>query len=273
MKVYPIHQNLNTSFVDLSSLVKHLYSLQFVGRVHLELSAYEADIVFRPRNQVHAREYDHLAGCLKDGEVALRNILVRAQEPNGRIHVFSEEVSPQARTLVNRVFVDEAIVSGARKMAFGFCDTNASSGLPEADILDIALINRDREEFKELVLEILKNASVAFEKQGLDFELLFYKACKVNSDRFPFLAPEASGLEFNEGRLYVAENVSADQLADALSALLGHILLRLRQSRENSLLFDQTTYRMRTVLARRSRLLDRMALRRRFEELVDDQTN
>lgn len=270
MKVYPIHQNLNTSFVDLSSLVKHLYSLQFVGRVHLELSAYEADIVFRARNQVHAREYDHLAGSLKDGEIAFKNILVRAKEPNGRIHVFSEEVPPQMRKQLNRVFVDEAIVSGARKMAFGFCDTNASSVFADPDILDIASINRDREAFIELVLEILKNAATAFEKQGLDFEVLFHKACTIAADRFPYVAPDADSLEFKDGRFYVSGNISADQLADAIAAILGHMLFRLRQSGDNSLLFDQTTYRMRTVLARRSRLLDRLALRRRFEELVDD---
>lgn len=269
MDIDPIHENLNTAFVDLGSLVKHLYRLQFVGRVHIELSSYEADIVFRSKNLVHAREYDHLTGRLSDGEAALRSILEKAKEPNGRINVYREIEMIKREPSTAKVFVDEAIVSGARKMAYGFCDTNASSVFAERDILDLGSIDRDRDEFKELVLELLKNATVAFKRQGLDFELLFRNACIITADRYSFTLPEAGELEFKEERLYVAEHITADKLANAISAILGHVLFQLRTSSEHQDLFDHTTNRMRAVLARRNSLLDRMVLRRQFEKLVD----
>lgn len=265
----PIHQNLSTSFINLGAMVKFLYRLQFVGRIHLELSSYEADIVFRTSNRVHAREYDYISGRLCDGERALRNILMRAKDPNGRIHVYPEPDQAVKRRGPARVFVDEAIVSGARKMAYGFCDTRASSVFEERSKADEASLHRDREELKELVLEILKNASVAFSKQRLDFEVLFRNACQIVSDRYPFVDPEAGKLEFFQGRLYAADSISCDELANAVSAVLAHILLRLKQSSEHHRLFDFTTHRMRLVLSRRAALLDRMLLRRQFERLVD----
>ena len=64
MNKYPIHKNLNTSFVNLAALVRHLKGLQFVGSVQIELSSYEAEIEFGEDGSVKAREQDHIAGRL-----------------------------------------------------------------------------------------------------------------------------------------------------------------------------------------------------------------
>ena len=45
MKKQPIHQNLNTSFVNVAALVRYLRGLQFVGSIRIELASYEADII------------------------------------------------------------------------------------------------------------------------------------------------------------------------------------------------------------------------------------
>jgi hypothetical protein len=208
----PIHQNLSTSFVNLGALVKHLHRLQFVGRVHIEMSSYEADVAFRSPNRVHAREYDHISGMLCEGEKALRNILVRAKEPNGRIHVYLEHEPPVRRqNAAECIFVDKAIVSGARKMAYGACDTMAGSmAADELSGSEISLA-RDREELKELILELLKNADAAFAKQRLDFEGLFRNASQLNSDRYEFLDTETESIEFKDGRFFVSDRVSAQR--------------------------------------------------------------
>lgn len=260
----PIHQNLSTSFVNFGALITHLHRLQFVGRVHIEMSSYEAHVTFRSRNRVHAREYDHIAGTLCEGEKALRNILVRAKEPNGRIHVYPEVEHPGREPLAERVFVDETIVSRAREMAYGSCDTM----VVVADECSRSLA-RDREELKELVLELLKNAAAAFSKQRLDFEGLFRNASQLNADRYAFLDPEAGLIEFKNGRLFVSQHVSARNLANGVSAVFAHILLRLRESRELKKLYNFTTHRMRLVLSRRNALLDRLMLRRQFKKLVE----
>jgi hypothetical protein len=261
----PIHQNLSTSFVNVGALVKHLYRLQFVGRVHIEMSSYEADVAFRSPNRVHAREFDHISGTLSEGEKALRNILVRAKEPNGRIHVYPEHEPAIRQPEPKRVFVDEAIASGARKMAYGICDTMAAVAEDSSD----RSLARDREELKELILELLKNAESAYAKQRLDFEGLFRNACQLNSDRYEFLDTEAGAIDYADGRLFVSERVSAQQLANGVSAVLCHMLLRLRENRELKKLCNFTIHRLRLVLGRRNPLLERLMIRRQFEKLVE----
>ena len=66
----PIHQNLNTSFVNLGALVRYLRSLQFVGSIRVDFSSYEADIILNGSRAVRAREYDHIAGRISQGEHA-----------------------------------------------------------------------------------------------------------------------------------------------------------------------------------------------------------
>src|SRR5688500_14330408 len=116
MKKQPIHQNLNTSFVNVGALVRYLRGLQFVGSIRIELSSYEADIVFTDSRTIRAREYDHIAGRISEGEHALKRILIRAKEPHGRIHVY-KAVEGYAGCDDGSIFVDKAIVARAREMA------------------------------------------------------------------------------------------------------------------------------------------------------------
>jgi hypothetical protein len=101
MKNRPVHENLDTSFVNLSALVKYLRRRQFAGQVRIELSGYEADIYLTAENQLKVREYDHIAGRVAEGEEALRRILIRAREPGGIINVY-QSVSEAEAAAENR---------------------------------------------------------------------------------------------------------------------------------------------------------------------------
>ena len=102
MKINLTHKNLNTSYVNLSALLKFLRQQKFVGRVHFETKGYEADIFFTPENELSTRENDHLAGRISAGREVLPRILVRAHEPGGIINVYDEieeEVSVKTEDL------------------------------------------------------------------------------------------------------------------------------------------------------------------------------
>jgi hypothetical protein len=96
MKNRPIHENLDTSFVNLSALLRYLRRRQFDGSVRVELSGYEADITLTADNQITVREYDQIAGRIAEGEQALQRILIRAREPGGIIHVYQNVAEPKA---------------------------------------------------------------------------------------------------------------------------------------------------------------------------------
>lgn len=97
MKNRPIHENLDTSYVNLSALVRYLRRRQFNGTVRVELSGYEADITIDGEHHMRVREHDRIAGRISEGDEALQRLLIRAREPGGIINVYQvieEENSP-----------------------------------------------------------------------------------------------------------------------------------------------------------------------------------
>lgn len=96
MKNRPIHENLDTAFVNLSALVRYLRRRQFDGSIRVELSGYEADITLTADNQIKVREYDQIAGRIAEGEEALQRILIRAREPGGIVNVYQNMPAGEA---------------------------------------------------------------------------------------------------------------------------------------------------------------------------------
>ncbi len=88
MKNRPIHENLDTSFVNLSALIRYLRRRNFVGKVNIQLNNYEAEIILDEGNQLKVREHDLLAGRVAEGEAALQRLLVRSREAGGTISVY-----------------------------------------------------------------------------------------------------------------------------------------------------------------------------------------
>lgn len=90
MNFKPVHQNLDTSFVNLSALLKFLRRQRFDGIVRLRLDKYEAEIHISDENMTNIREQDHLSGRVAEGEEALQRILIRSREPGGIVNVFQK---------------------------------------------------------------------------------------------------------------------------------------------------------------------------------------
>jgi hypothetical protein len=108
-----IHTNLSTSFVNLGALIRHLRRLQFVGSIKVELTAAEGDIIFARSGRLHVVQYNHVTGDISEGRAALRSLLLRCREPNGRIHVYRSS----GREAATDTYIDETIIVRARRMA------------------------------------------------------------------------------------------------------------------------------------------------------------
>lgn len=88
MEARSIHKNLDTSFVNLSALIKYLRRRQFNGSVKIQLNGYRAEITLRGDNTISVHEQDEISGRVSDGEEAFQRLLIRAREPGGTINVF-----------------------------------------------------------------------------------------------------------------------------------------------------------------------------------------
>src|SRR5260370_6494049 len=94
------YENLDTSFVNLWALLRYLSQQNFVGRVHVEMKDYTADVFLTGSNTPLVHEVDRAAGTDKVEEGALHRLVLRARESSGSISVFEgadEAVAVKAR--------------------------------------------------------------------------------------------------------------------------------------------------------------------------------
>src|SRR5713101_7437172 len=83
-----LYENLDTSFVNLWALLRHLSQRAFVGRVHVEMDDYSADVFLTGSNTPLVREVDRAAGTEVLEEAAMHRLVLRARETPGTISVF-----------------------------------------------------------------------------------------------------------------------------------------------------------------------------------------
>jgi hypothetical protein len=91
-----LYRNLDTTFVNLWSLLRNLTERGFVGRVHVDLKNYSADIFLDGSSTPLTREIDQAAGTETFESGALHRVVLRARETPGTISVFegAQEASP-----------------------------------------------------------------------------------------------------------------------------------------------------------------------------------
>lgn len=304
MKNRPIHENLDTSFVNLSALIKYLRRRQFIGQVRIELSGYEADIYLTAENQLKAREYDHIAGRVAEGEQALQRILIRAREPGGIINVYQsvgdsetaekkeitgEKKQPTAAS--SPLILETNSANGKPKIEIPVKEhvSNGNSELPkteekplppkaifpnvpfefsnkvEARAKQPALSTQDREMLLNLMGEMLGTVDRALGMAKLEFPSAFHKACAEIADDYPFLAT----LDYGKGKIYYADEQTNPKffVAGVLEALR-RILDKLAQNAKFAEVHRYTVQRILGLIHQRRALYDKFSITKPLEKIL-----
>ena len=92
-----LYENLDTSFVNLRALLRYLSQRSFIGRVHVELENYSADVFVDGSETPLVHEVDRSAGTDVVEEAALHRLVLRVRESYGSITVYqgaNESVPP-----------------------------------------------------------------------------------------------------------------------------------------------------------------------------------
>ena len=84
----PLYENLDTTFVNLWSLLRNLSAKNFTGRVRVELRDYSADIFMDGSATPMVHEIDRITGSESREEAVLHRVVLRARETPGTISVF-----------------------------------------------------------------------------------------------------------------------------------------------------------------------------------------
>ena len=96
-----LYENLDTSFVNVWALLRYLSQRSFIGRVHVELENYSADVFVNGSETPLVHEIDRDAGTDVIEEAALHRLVLRVRESSGSINVYegvSESIPPQTES-------------------------------------------------------------------------------------------------------------------------------------------------------------------------------
>lgn len=250
-KMNVIHENLNTSFVDLDALVRYLRSMQFIGRVHVELCAYEAEIIFTPSSTLQALEYDLESGVVSKGRQAFERIIHRSRTSHGRIGVYCSAREKMASCDGN-TYVEDKILAEAVRMA------RASADRPAFHLLDEN--EASREEFEHLISEILSTIDASLAKANLNFPTAFHNACFQITDEYPFLSETRDAIRFVNGKVEVRIIAGRGEFAAGVFLALQKVLERLAERPSLNKVFSYTKHRILYLLNTRSDLYERHSL-------------
>jgi hypothetical protein len=264
MKKEPIHQNLNTSFVNVAALVRYLGGLQFVGSIRLELASYEADIVFTNSRTIQAREYDHIAGRISHGKQALQRILVRAREPHGRINVYRSDEGHDAGT-GGSIFIDSSILSDARRMAGG--RGGAASKNSSCEFIGSGRNGANAAMLRALS-DVLHIIDESLAEANLSFGAAFRLACEAVSKDYAFLRLNRRALVYHDGSVFLNASADAATVASAVFAALRPIFRRLRNDEKYAALFRRLAKCLRELSGENRTVYLRLGLVKYIDELL-----
>ena len=226
MKGSPIKQNLSTSFVDLSLLVRYLRDRQFTGSIRLAWDDYEAEVFFTRSKRIHAREYDKSIGRIAQGQMAFFRILQRSRKAGGRIRIVRNDADKVAAFL-RKPFVDSRIATEAKLSAFGKSDQVVS-------VTELSLRPQPRAADTNAALlatDLLLTFKEAFSRTRIAFDQAFSIACSVKAKDFRFLDPDRNEFSFYKDEIFIGQGIETIELFEGIVAALRHMLDRIRDDK------------------------------------------
>ena len=281
MKNRPIHENLDTSFVNLSALVKYLRRRQFVGNVRVELSGYEADIVLTAENSLKVREHDRITGRISDGEPALQRLLIRAREPGGIIHVYQavEEIPPPIIEKIAPVIKEKSVAVNQlqpQKIAEDVSKPNLKlpkfpfelSNRVEAKARQINLSPTEWQQLLDLTGELLQTIDQNLAEANLHFSTAFEKARIEISGDYPFLSPISGVFDYKNGKVSMEEQVSASLFVASINETLRRILEKLGKNEKFAEIHRATTQKILALINLRKSLYDKFSITPQLEKII-----
>jgi hypothetical protein len=212
-KSRPVHENLDTAYVNLAALVRYLRQREFDGRIRVELDEYEADVFLSASEPPRVIEMNHMTGRSAEGEAALQRLFVRASEPGGLVSVYETSVEEMPEERAGVPYQWAAAITEER------AEEELTNKPPqEAD---------GWSELVRLSGELIGTVERAALSTGADFQSLFRDVRLSLADDFSFLDPATGRFEYGNGavelRARPGENAYVSGIAEALRRVVNKI--------------------------------------------------
>jgi hypothetical protein len=271
-----LYENLDTSFVNLWALLRHLSQRAFVGRVHVEMDDYSADVFLTGSNTPLVHEVDRAAGTDVLEEAAMHRLVLRARESPGKISVFegadeavavkSVEAAAKTKVVESSVAVDEGLAPSMATPSPAAASDSGANPQSEAAMEPDEMI-----EWLDVVKvsgELIGGVERALNGATADFAELFRAARVEMADDYTFLDPTSGSLEYSNSVAHLREELRLNSYVAGLGEVLRRVVDkaatgdRARRVRERVALELSLVARKRREVLKRSGFqaqLDRIA--------------
>jgi len=290
-----LYENLDTSFVNLWALLRYLMRLGLIGRVHVELADYTADVFLTGSSTPMVHEIDHATGRDTLEEAALHRLVVRAREPGGKITVYEgeDEASKDAtQPSVSVAPVSEAPSSAAESWAASTSAANPdldresftvpdaatamsppvlqSAGSKMVDSLSRGATQKkgDWADLVEISGELIAAVERAAVGVAADFTSLFQAVRLELADDYTFLDPSANRFSYVESAVKISAKPGAGPYVAAISESLRRVVDKIAVGERGGRVRERVALELARLARKRREPLTRFNLDMQLDRIA-----
>jgi len=280
-KPAPLYENLDTTFVNLWSLLRNLSQREFIGRVHIESKDYSADIFLNGSSNPLVREIDRAAGTDTTEEGALHRVVLRARETPGTIsvHEGAQEASPHRDMLAAPVDAgsDESAQSAKSFGTEPVEPLPASVASQPVDQPSPRQIDEDiypagsYQDWPAILLttgELIGAVERAVNATGENFNSLLTAIRVELADDYSFLDPIGNAFTYENGIASLTQEIPVRVFVAAISETLRRIVNRVAVGDRARRLRERVALEMLTVARARADVLDRSGFQSQLDRIA-----
>jgi len=214
-------ESLDTSYVNFGALIRYLRERNFVGRVHVTLDQYEADVVLDGSESATVRESDHSAGGDEHDDAGLARLLIRASRPGGLITVYEST----AETTGDKM---------ARIVELGQTAAQPLSAEIEAATVEASVEDVDWDNLLRGSGELIAAVERAVQTTAEDFAAYFRLIRVELGDDYPFLDPTLAGFEYSNSVVRLRGQPAASTYVSSLTECLRRVINKVAADKQGT---------------------------------------
>ena len=292
-----LYQNLDTTFVNLWALLRNLSQRGFIGRVHVELEDYSADVFMTGSDTPLVHEIDRAAGTDTLEEGALHRVVLRAREAPGSISVFegadeavtvqsitARTVAPDATSLSESdkpmvmpgietppPVIEEAPATELQPSIAVNDQPEAVADLSEPEPGLVAPEPKDEIEWGAVVKasgELIGGVERALTGAGADFDSLFKSTRLELADDYTFLDPMSDGFDYSNSVATLKAELPTDAYVAGLSEALRRAVDSVATGGRARRVRERVALELVSVVRKRNDILARSGFREQLDRIA-----
>jgi hypothetical protein len=240
---FAVHENLDTAYTNLAALVRYFQNRNFIGRIHVVLDEYEADVMLSGKNPPLVRETDHAKQRTGESEDDLRRLFVRASEPGGLISVYDSRASEPGRPAPLRI---------------------PGVALPAPPVQP----KPEQPEILTVAGELIAGVERAVVSLGVDFDGAFDQSRIGLADDYGFFDPTVDDFVYKNGLVKLKSNPATNVVVSGVTECLRRTVNTIAKGPKERTIRERVALELALLVRRRKSLLEKFNLNKQLDRIA-----